>query len=70
MKYVKQLLDFMKEQQYGELATVVGRYYAMDRDQRHERIKLAYEGLVQGIGQKCPQDDVIQVISSLTVELT
>jgi 2,3-bisphosphoglycerate-independent phosphoglycerate mutase len=34
----------------GELATVTGRYYAMDRDKRWERIKLAYDGLVEGNG--------------------
>ena len=34
-----------------KLATVTGRYYAMDRDQRWERIKLAYDALVNGIGQ-------------------
>ncbi|MBT8303064.1 MAG: 2,3-bisphosphoglycerate-independent phosphoglycerate mutase [Bacteroidia bacterium] len=34
----------------GKLATVTGRYYAMDRDQRWERIKLAYDAMVNGIG--------------------
>ncbi|MCH8317139.1 MAG: 2,3-bisphosphoglycerate-independent phosphoglycerate mutase [Bacteroidetes bacterium] len=34
----------------GQLASVVGRYYAMDRDKRWERIKLAYDLLVNGIG--------------------
>lgn len=36
----------------GEIATVTGRYYAMDRDKRWERVKLAYDGLVKGIGDK------------------
>ncbi len=35
-----------------KLATVTGRYYAMDRDKRWERIKLAYDALVKGIGEK------------------
>jgi 2,3-bisphosphoglycerate-independent phosphoglycerate mutase len=35
-----------------KLATVTGRYYAMDRDKRWERIKLAYEALVNGIGEQ------------------
>lgn len=35
-----------------KLATVTGRYYAMDRDKRWERIKLAYDALVNGIGEK------------------
>ncbi|MDC1504531.1 2,3-bisphosphoglycerate-independent phosphoglycerate mutase [Winogradskyella sp.] len=36
----------------GKLATVTGRYYAMDRDKRWERIKLAYDALVNGEGTK------------------
>jgi 2,3-bisphosphoglycerate-independent phosphoglycerate mutase len=35
----------------GELATITGRYYAMDRDKRWERVKLAYDALVNGIGE-------------------
>ena len=34
----------------GKIATVTGRYYAMDRDKRWERVKLAYDGMVNGIG--------------------
>lgn len=36
----------------GQLASVTGRYYAMDRDKRWERIKLAYDALVHGIGEQ------------------
>ncbi|ESK97725.1 phosphoglycerate -bisphosphoglycerate-independent [Moniliophthora roreri MCA 2997] len=50
-KYCQDLLDFMKKEEYGELATVVGRYYAMDRDKRWERIKVAVDGLVGGEGE-------------------
>lgn len=35
----------------GELASVTGRYYAMDRDNRWERVKFAYDALVNGIGE-------------------
>ncbi len=42
----------MKKEKYGELATVVGRYYAMDRDKRWERVKIAVDGLVGGEGAK------------------
>ena len=35
----------------GKIATVVGRYYAMDRDKRWERVKVAYDALVDGIGE-------------------
>lgn len=60
--YVQQVLDKLKELEYGSLATVVGRYYAMDRDKRWERIKIAYEGLVQSIGETAAPDKVIEVI--------
>ena len=36
----------------GKIATVSGRYYAMDRDKRWERVKLAYDALVKGVGEK------------------
>ncbi len=36
----------------GEIATITGRYYAMDRDKRWERVKVAYEALVNGNGEK------------------
>jgi 2,3-bisphosphoglycerate-independent phosphoglycerate mutase len=36
----------------GKLASIVGRYYAMDRDKRWERVKLAYDVLVHGAGEK------------------
>lgn len=35
----------------GRIATVMGRYYAMDRDKRWERIKVAYDALVHGVGE-------------------
>lgn len=59
-KYAKELLDFMEKENYGELSTVVGRYFAMDRDKRWERVKIAVDGLVQGTGQKT--NNVIEVI--------
>ncbi len=36
----------------GEIASITGRYYAMDRDKRWERVKIAYDALVNGIGEK------------------
>ena len=38
------------EQNTGELASVIGRYYAMDRDNRWERVKLGYDAMVNGVG--------------------
>jgi 2,3-bisphosphoglycerate-independent phosphoglycerate mutase len=61
VEYVQQVIDKLKELNYGSLATVMGRYYAMDRDKRWERIKIAYEGLVQGTGETTTLDKVIDV---------
>src|SRR5207245_11621636 len=36
------------------VATVVGRYYAMDRDKRWERTKIAYDAMVHGVGEPSP----------------
>lgn len=48
--FIRELLDHMAVTT-GKLATVVGRYYAMDRDKRWERIKLAYDAMVNGLGE-------------------
>lgn len=61
MTYVEQVLKKLKDINYGSLATVVGRYYAMDRDKRWERIQIAYEALVQGKGEETTPDKVIEV---------
>ncbi|WP_250254357.1 2,3-bisphosphoglycerate-independent phosphoglycerate mutase [Chryseobacterium sp. Marseille-Q3244] len=49
LAFIEELQNHM-EATTGKLATVVGRYYAMDRDKRWERVKLAYDALVEGIG--------------------
>ena len=50
--YIAQLEAKMKEIGIGEIATISGRYYAMDRDNRWERIQKAYEALVAGLGRE------------------
>ncbi len=40
------------EKTNGKLASIIGRYYAMDRDKRWERTKLAYDLIVNGKGEK------------------
>jgi len=47
-EFVEQLQQKMREIGVGEIATVVGRYYAMDRDNRWERIEMAYRAIVHG----------------------
>lgn len=49
--YMKNLLGHL-EKSNGKVASFVGRYYAMDRDKRWERIKEAYDLIVNGIGEK------------------
>ena len=50
--YVKKLEEKMKEIGVGKIATLSGRYYAMDRDNRWERVKTAYDALAFGKGQE------------------
>lgn len=50
--YMQELLDKFESLKYGKLGTVVGRYYAMDRDKRWERIQVALDALTQGKGDK------------------
>ncbi|VAW16842.1 2,3-bisphosphoglycerate-independent phosphoglycerate mutase [hydrothermal vent metagenome] len=49
--YLEDLENFCSDKN-TKLATVIGRYYAMDRDKRWERVKLAYDLLVNGLGEK------------------
>ena len=48
--YLKNILAFMKEENIGKLASITGRYYIMDRDNRWERVQRAYDGLTKGEG--------------------
>ncbi len=50
--YIRELDAFIRGLGFGEIGTVSGRYYAMDRDNRWERIQLAYDALVNGKGRK------------------
>ncbi|EGS22126.1 phosphoglycerate mutase-like protein [Thermochaetoides thermophila DSM 1495] len=55
--YMEELLATIQEIGVGEIATVVGRYYAMDRDKRWERIEIAMRGMILGEGE-ASQDPV------------
>ncbi len=50
IQYIRQLEEYFAKIGIGRIATVSGRYYAMDRDKRWERIQKAYEALVMGEG--------------------
>jgi len=50
--YIVQLQEKIKEKGIGKIASISGRYYSMDRDNRWERIKKTYDALVNGIGER------------------
>ncbi len=47
--YIQQLMKMIKKHQVGEIASLSGRYYTMDRDKRWARTKLAFKTLVKGL---------------------
>ena len=57
--FVSQVVEHCK-QSAGTVATVIGRYYAMDRNNNWDRIKVAYDMLTQGIGKQ--SDDMVKAI--------
>ena len=59
--YMQELLDKFAELKYGKLGTVVGRYYAMDRDKRWERINIALNALTKGEGDIGSDDPVADI---------
>jgi 2,3-bisphosphoglycerate-independent phosphoglycerate mutase len=61
LNYIKNLEEHLKTST-GKIATVIGRYYAMDRDKRWERVKLAYDLLTDAKGEKT--NDVIAAIKN------
>ncbi len=67
--YIRELLGKFKEYGVGSLSTIVGRYYAMDRDKRWERVEKAYRAMVYGEG-KLSSDPVKAVEESYQDEVT
>ena len=60
--YIQKLEEKMKEKGIGKIATIAGRFYAMDRDKRWEREQKAYDAMVLGKGEKATS--AIQAIES------
>ena len=50
--YITKLEEKIKEKGVGKIATISGRFYAMDRDKRWERVQKAYDAIVRGKGEK------------------
>ena len=61
VSYVDRLRGYISNLGYGSLATLMGRYYAMDRDKRYERTKIAFEGLTKGLGERVEPDNLTKV---------
>jgi 2,3-bisphosphoglycerate-independent phosphoglycerate mutase len=59
INFISEIIEFTKDKS-AELATVCGRYYAMDRDQRWERIKKTYDLLINGVGEL--SNDIVKSI--------
>ncbi|MEG1520301.1 MAG: 2,3-bisphosphoglycerate-independent phosphoglycerate mutase [Clostridia bacterium] len=58
--YLKRVFDFTKELGFGQIASCCGRYYAMDRDNRWERVEQGYNMLTKGEGERveCPYEEI------------
>ncbi len=65
IKFIKELQEHMQKST-GKIASVTGRYYAMDRDKRWERIKIAYDAMLHADGNK--STDIIAAIKSSYAE--
>lgn len=68
MMFISDLQAHMKET-VGKIASITGRYYAMDRDKRWERIKLAYDAIVKGNGMK-ETDSIAAIKNSYEKNIT
>lgn len=66
--FIKELQEHLNES-VGKIATVSGRYFAMDRDKRWERIKQAYDAIANGIGEKAT-DAIAAVENSYSKNIT
>jgi 2,3-bisphosphoglycerate-independent phosphoglycerate mutase len=70
IRYLAQLEDVMKRAATGRIATVVGRYYAMDRDKRWDRTKQAYDAIVNGRADRVTQYPTAAVQNSYSDGVT
>ena len=53
IKYLKQIQSKIKQVKVGEIVNVVGRFYALDRDNNWDRVEKAYNLMVNGVGEQC-----------------
>lgn len=62
--FIKQLQEKIQINGKAELATICGRYFAMDRDNRWDRVELAYKAIVEGKSESTTQDPVKTILGS------
>jgi len=67
--FVKELQDKLNEAGIGKIATVIGRYYVMDRDNRWDRVEMAYNALTKGEGIQA-EDAVAAIEASYKEDVT
>jgi 2,3-bisphosphoglycerate-independent phosphoglycerate mutase len=60
--YVKPLQEWMETHRFGNIASVTGRYFAMDRDNRWDRVRMFYDLLTKGVSDSRVFDDVYAAI--------
>ena len=58
VRYLGQLQAVLDRLHIGRVATICGRYYAMDRDKRWERTKLAYDAIVNGVAEQTTESPI------------
>src|SRR5271165_5260937 len=68
--FIRQLQQKMRELGVGEIASLTGRYYAMDRDNRWERMELAYRAVVHGEAETRTSDPIAALQQSYGQEVT
>lgn len=66
---IKKIQDYLTEVKSARIATITGRYWAMDRDARWERTKKAYDAIVNGVGVKAA-DPVAAINASYQANIT
>jgi 2,3-bisphosphoglycerate-independent phosphoglycerate mutase len=81
-RYLRELLDFLRDKPNARLATIIGRYFTMDRDKRWERVQRGYDLMTLGVGTETKEplvtverfygqgitDEFMEPISVLTAE--
>jgi 2,3-bisphosphoglycerate-independent phosphoglycerate mutase len=70
VRYLGQLQDAIARAGTGRIASISGRYYAMDRDKRWERTKLAYDAIVNGVADQTTKDPIEALRKSYEARVT